>query len=114
MLFVSRAMIDQHLPSGLYLGEFNKPLIARAVASLDRVGVPLTAEQSFDCVFSLVGQLLHAVRGRHMSEQLEAAGGPPFDLERFLDHFVRFSAAGIRVCAVDETTSPEAFGDGEN
>jgi len=114
MLFVSREMIDQNLPPGLFLDEFIKPLIVRAVASLERVGVPLTPERSFDCVFSLVGQLLHAVRGRHMSEQIKASGGPPFDLERFLDHFVRFSAAGIRACAVEAATGPAAVGSGEN
>ena len=110
MLFVSREMIDQKLPPGLFIDEFIKPLVVRAVASLGRVGVPMSPEQSFDCVFSMVGQLLHAVRGRHMSEQIEASGGPPFDLERFLDHFVRFSAAGIRACASHELTPAVSAG----
>jgi AcrR family transcriptional regulator len=114
MLFVSREISDQNLPAGLFLGEFIVPLVNRAVSSLERVGVPLTPEQSFYCIFSMIGQLLHAVKGHHMSAQLELSGAAPFDLEGFVDHFVRFSAAGIRACALDENTSRAVFGDGEN
>ncbi len=109
MLFVSREISDQKLPDGLFLDEFIRPLIARAVTSLDRVGVPMTPEQSFYCIFSLIGQLLHAVKGQHMSEQIERAGELPFDLRGFLDHFVRFSAAGIRACALGETADSQPF-----
>jgi AcrR family transcriptional regulator len=100
MLFVSREITDQKLPTGLFLDEFIRPLITRAVSSLDRVGVPMTPEQSFYCIFSLIGQLLHAVKGQHMSEQLERTGAASFDLGGFIEHFVRFSAAGIRACAL--------------
>lgn len=114
MLFVSREISDQNLPMTLFLDEFIRPLIVRAVSSLDRVGVPLTPEQSFYCIFSLIGQLLHAVKGQHLSDQLERTGGSAFDLSGFIDHFVRFSAAGIRACASDETAPSKAFKGGEN
>lgn len=113
MLFVSREISDQVLPEGLFLGEFIIPLVARAVSSLDRVGVPMTREQSFYCIFSIIGQLLHAVKGHHMSDQLAKTGATPFDLNRFIDHFVRFSAAGIRACAMDESVPLETFGSEE-
>jgi len=109
MLFVSREISDQNLPAGLFLGEFIMPLVTRAVSSLDRVGVPLTQEQSFYCIFSIIGQLLHAVKGHHMSDQLQPTGAAPFDLKGFIDHFVRFSAAGIRACAMDEIAPQETF-----
>jgi AcrR family transcriptional regulator len=109
MLFVSREISDQNLPVGLFLDEFIRPLIARAVSSLERVGVPMTPEQSFYCIFSLIGQLLHAVKGQHMSDEIERAGAPPFDLEGFVRHFVRFSAAGIRACAMDDSISPHSL-----
>lgn len=112
MLFVSREISDQRLPAGCFLEEFIAPLVSRAVSSLDRVGVPLTPEQSFHSIFSIIGQLLHAVKGYHMREQIETMGGPPFDLKEFVDHFVRFSAAGIRACAAEETT-PVATASGE-
>jgi len=105
MLFVSREISDQKLPDGLFLDEFIVPLIKRAVSALDRVGVPMTSEQSFYCIFSLIGQLLHAVKGHHMSDQLGLTGAAPFDLRGFIDHFVRFSAAGIRACSLDEAVA---------
>ncbi|MEE4270509.1 MAG: CerR family C-terminal domain-containing protein [Thermoanaerobaculales bacterium] len=113
MLFVSREISDQKLPTGFFLDEFIRPLIDRAVSSLDRVGVPLNPEQSFYCIFSVIGQLLHAVKGHHMAAEIEATGGPPFELKGFVDHFVRFSAAGIRACASHETT-PTANAGGES
>ena len=113
MLFVSREISDQKLPDGLFLDEFIVPLVTRAVSALDRVGVPMTPEQSFYCIFSLIGQLLHAVKGHHMSDQLVLTGAAPFDLRGFIDHFVRFSAAGIRACALDEYSTPTSFTDGE-
>jgi len=113
MLFVSREISDQKLPAGFFFDQFIAPLVSRAVSSLDRVGVPMTQEQSFFCIFSIIGQLLHAVKGHHMSAQIETMGAPPFDLKGFVDHFVRFSAAGIRACAVEETT-PVATAGGES
>ena len=113
MLFVSREISDQKLPAGLFLGEFIMPLVARAVSSLDRVVVPVTQEQSFYCIFAIIGQLLHAVKGHHMSDQLQLTGAAPFDLSGFIDHFVRFSAAGIRACAMDECAPPATFGSEE-
>jgi AcrR family transcriptional regulator len=114
MLFVSREISDQKLPTGLFLGEFIRPLVTRAVSSLDRVGVPMTPEQSFYCIFSLIGQLLHAVKGQHMSAQLERTGAAPFDLGGFIEHFVRFSAAGIRACALADPIPAAVLGGGEN
>jgi AcrR family transcriptional regulator len=114
MLFVSRELTDRKLPAGLFLDEFIVPLVSRAVSSLDRVGVPLTPERSFYCIFSLIGQLLHAVKGHHMSDRLELSGAALFDLNGFIDHFVRFSAAGIRASAKDEHTATAALGRGEN
>jgi AcrR family transcriptional regulator len=109
MLFVSREISDQNLPTGLFLDEFIRPLIARAVESLARVGVPLAPEQAFYCIFSVIGQLLHAVKGQHMSAQLERTGAVPFDLGGFVEHFVRFSAAGIRACALDQPAPEPSF-----
>lgn len=114
MLFVSREITDQKLPPGFFLDEFIRPLIELAVSSLDRVGVPMTPEGSFYCVFSMIGQLLHAVKGHHMSVEIERTGAVPFDLEGFVDHFVRFTAAGIRACALDESTVGEPLACGEN
>jgi hypothetical protein len=56
---------------------------------------------------------LHAVKAQHVAGQTEPAELIPFDLESFLEHFVRFSAAGIRACAEEENTRPESLRYGE-
>lgn len=114
MLFVSREISDQRLPPGFFIDEFIQPLITRAMASLDRIGVPLTPRQSFYCIFSMIGQLMHAVKGQHMSAGLEDVGAIPFDLGDFVEHFVRFSAAGIRACAAEGSVADAALRHREN
>ena len=113
MVFVSREILDPRLPKAIFLEEFILPLFERVVESLDRVGIPLDRQQSLLCVFSLVGQLLHAVKAQHVAAKTEHAELIPFDLGSFLEHFVRFSAAGIRACAEEEITRPESFRHGE-
>jgi len=113
MVFVSREILDPRLPKTIFLEEFILPLFTRVVESLERVGIPMDPKQSLLCVFSLVGQLLHAVKAQHVAAQTEHAEVIPFDLGSFLEHFVRFSAAGIRACAMDESTEPPSFSSGE-
>jgi TetR/AcrR family transcriptional regulator, regulator of cefoperazone and chloramphenicol sensitivity len=113
MVFVAREILDPRLPTSVFLDEFIRPLIARAVAALDRVGVPMTPEASLLCVFSLIGQLLHAVKAHHLASHVDTPEAVPFELASFLDHFVRFSAAGIRACALDENATPTTFSNGE-
>jgi len=50
-------------------------------------------------VYSVVGQLLHAVHIRPMLEQACDAEMPKYELSRIIDHIVAFSAAGIRAYA---------------
>lgn len=114
MVFVSREILDPRLPTMIFLNEFIIPLFTRVVESLERVGIPMDQKQSLLCVFSLVGQLLHAVKAQHVAADAERASFIPFDLESFLDHFVRFSAAGIRACALDETSTQVRFAGGGN
>ena len=113
MVFVSREILDPRLPQRIFLDEFILPLFSRVVESLDRVGVPMDPKRSHLCVFSLIGQLVHAIRAHHLESHTEPAGNLPVDLSSFLDHFVRFSAAGIRACALDENATPTSFSGGE-
>ncbi len=113
MVFVAREILDPRLPTSVFLDEFIRPLIARAGAALDRVGVPISPEASLLCVFSLIGQLLHAVKAHHLASHADVPEAVPFELGSFIKHFVRFSAAGIRACSLDETAAPTSFTDGE-
>ncbi len=114
LVFVSREMLDPRLPAAAFLEEFIHPLVNRMMEALARVGPPMPPEAALPCVLSIIGQLLHALKAHHVLAQLDLPEPMSFDLTGFLEHFVRFSAGGIRACALDETSTPTSFGDGEN
>ena len=113
MVFVSREILDPRLPTPVFLEEFILPVVHRAVAALNRVGPPMAPNDALLCIFSLIGQLLHAVKAHHLEANVDVPEAVPFDLAGFVDHFVRFSAGGIRACAADESTVPPSFSSGE-
>jgi len=113
MVFVSREILDPRLPTSVFLEEFIVPLVDRAAAALNRVGPLMAPNDAVMCVFSLIGQLLHAVKAHHLATHVDVPEAIPFDLTGFLEHFVRFSAGGIRACALDESATPTSLSDGE-
>ncbi len=113
MVFVSREILDPRLPTNVFLDEFIVPLMERSVTALTRVSPQMNPDEALLCVFSLIGQLLHAVKAQHLASHVDVSSEIPFDLGLFIQHFVRFSAAGIRACALDETAAPTSFTDGE-
>ena len=113
LVFVSREMLDPRLPATVFLDEFIHPLVDRVMDALAQVGPPLAPERALLCVFSLIGQLLHALKAFHLLDQLDLPDSMSFDLAGFLEHFVHFSSGGIRACALDEASDPTLFRDGE-
>jgi AcrR family transcriptional regulator len=99
MAFVSREMVDRHLPKEVLFDEFIRPLLEVAFDQLKSVGPRLDPMTARLCLMSLVGQLLHVLR-----VQLMFSGGPtdliPADLKSHVDHVVRFTVGGIRACEV--------------
>jgi AcrR family transcriptional regulator len=95
---MDRELVDPHLPSGMFREEVMKPTLikmrqalAKAYPGLDESKVPLV-------VFSLVGQLIHAIRIRPMLRWADDETLGVFDTAKLVDHIVAFSAAGIRAC----------------
>lgn len=113
LVFVSREILDPRLPAAVFLEEFIHPLVKRVMDALALVGPPMAPETALLCVFSLIGQLLHALKAHHLLAQLDLPEPMSFDLAEFLEHFVRFSSGGIGACALDETSTPTLFIDGE-
>jgi len=112
MAFVSREIFDPRLPPSVFLGEFIHPLLERAMAALDRIVPSMEPEAGRLCVMSLVGQLLHALKAQHLFGQHDHPEVSAH-LAGFVPHFVRFSAGGIRACAMDESPPPPSFSIGE-
>ena len=99
MKLMVREMIDNHLPSDLFVKDVIIPTLSamrtglvKACPGLDESKVPLI-------VHSIVGQLVQAVHSERMLGQARDTDVPRFPLAAVIDHIVKFSAAGIRAYA---------------
>ncbi|MBL7154459.1 MAG: CerR family C-terminal domain-containing protein [Phycisphaerae bacterium] len=103
MKLMIREMIDNHLPSDLFVKDVVIPTmgamqtgVVKACPGLDEARVPLI-------VHSVIGQLVQAVHSERMLEQAKVADIPKFELAKVIDHIVKFSAAGIRAYAGEKS-----------
>lgn len=98
LLFFTREMLDPHLPPKLFFSEFIEPLMRFAAPVLMRLAPSLTEDHAILCMMSLVGQLHHRLKLRQFMPATKGSF-PSMDFEGYVEHVVRFSAAGIRACA---------------
>ena len=97
--FFANEMMDAHLPKGLFLEEFIRPLVQVTTEGLDRAGPHLDPQVARMCMMSIVGQLLHTLKALPFFTNPEGPQLVPANLSDHIKHVVRFSAAGIRACA---------------
>jgi AcrR family transcriptional regulator len=99
-----REMLDKHLPPNMFVDEVINPTLGAMQKALLKTCPGLQESRIALIVFSIIGQLIHAVRVRTMFGQSNRQGGLPiFDLAEMVDHIIKFSAAGIRACAGKKT-----------
>lgn len=96
MILMAREMVDPHLPGSVFVDNVINPTIAamsealsRTCPGIDRSRIPLV-------LFSISGQLIHAVRIKAMFEQSTDAQIPDLNMDEAVEHIVKFSAGGIR------------------
>jgi len=94
-----REMLDRHLPPNMFVDEMINPTLGAMQKALAKTCPKLQESQVPLVVFSIIGQLIHAVRVKTMFEQSDRPNLPIFDLAVMVDHIIKFSAAGIRACA---------------
>jgi AcrR family transcriptional regulator len=93
---MAREMLDQHLPANMLVEEVIKPTMAAMQQALPKACPGLEESKVPLMIFSIAGQLVHAIRVKAMFEQTDNGGIPGLDLTDAVDHIVKFSAAGIR------------------
>jgi len=104
LLFFAREMLDPHLPPELFFGEFIAPLMEFTTPILMKLAPPLGRKEAVLCMMSIVGQLHQRLKARKFIPRSTDAF-PGFDNESYLEHIVRFSAAGVRACATGGAAS---------
>ncbi|MFA5251442.1 MAG: CerR family C-terminal domain-containing protein, partial [Phycisphaerae bacterium] len=100
---MTREMLDRHLPPNMLADEVIKPTLGTMQKALLKICPDLQPSKTALIVFSIVGQLIHAVRIRTMFGQGDWDNLPIFDLAEMINHIIKFSAAGIRACAGEKT-----------
>ncbi len=100
---MTREMLDRHLPPNMFVDEMINPTLGAMQKALVKTCPGLQESQITLVVFSIVGQLIHAVRVRTMFEGSDRRDLPIFDLAEMVDHIIKFSAAGIRAYASETT-----------
>jgi len=107
MGFMAHEMADRHLPPQVFLGEFIRPMFEAYMEGLRRVGPPLEPTAGRMCVMSLMGQMLHVVKAHQLSGEIDDDDFFPQDLSEVVRHVVRFTAGGIRACAMESRESED-------
>jgi AcrR family transcriptional regulator len=93
---MAREMVDPHLPPEMFLKEMIVPVMGALGEALQRICPWLTDRQVRLVILSIVGQLIETVIAKGMFERADHPEMPTVDLSEFVEHIVRFSAAGIR------------------
>jgi AcrR family transcriptional regulator len=105
MKLLMHEMYNPHLPKELFLNKVIQPLrniVRQALLvmcpRLDRIEADL-------CFHSIAAQLLNALQAQDLFKGLSEEDIPFLNLEKVLNHIVRFSAAGIWAYAENKKTN---------
>ena len=94
---MTREMVDCRLPRNMFIEETIAPVMKALLDALLEVCSGLDKSDAASCIHSLVGQLIHVVRFKEISDEIEDIKiHRPVDLAGQVGHIVAFSAAGIR------------------
>lgn len=96
MMLMAREMVDAKLPRGIFVEDVIRPTMAVLLPALRKVCPGLNAEDAMMCIFSLVGQLIHAIRIKEMFASVNTGEFPDVDTAKISEHIVNFTAAAIR------------------
>ena len=108
MAFISRELLDSHLPGEVFTDEFFRPLVEVSTEAMQRVGPPMDPQTVHLCLMSVVGQLLHVLKARKVFLKFQHPE-VEIGMTEIIRHIVRFSAGGIRDCAADRMKQNEAL-----
>lgn len=97
-----REMTDPKLPAGTFERRMIQPVREAMIAAMRKVEPAFDEADALLSLHSLVAQLVHVVQLRRVLGTGSAAEAPMMDVDRAVDHIIRFSAAGVRAVAGSE------------
>jgi len=107
MAFFDEEMRNHRVPVEILHRDMVDPMLRITDESLRRLGIALERDTLGLCMMSVVGQLLHSIKARHLMLEADQVPFMSLDSESFNHHLVTFSAAGIRACAATDASNPQ-------
>jgi hypothetical protein len=86
----------------IFVSEMIIPVMSALKEALVKICPKLDEEAAQLAIFSIVGQLIHIAHVKPIFEQIDNPELPKFDLDKLINHIVKFSAAGIQAYAKGE------------
>jgi TetR/AcrR family transcriptional regulator, regulator of cefoperazone and chloramphenicol sensitivity len=100
MQLFSRELLDPRLPPNMLRDGLVRPVREGLTRALHLAGIDASSRAGRRCIESLIAQVMHVVRMSQAPHVTGTAGREDFELREMVDHIARFSAAGLRSCAV--------------
>jgi len=103
--FMAREMGDRRMSAEVFVNEFIRPFMAVSMRELGRFAPAMKTNNMMLSLMSVVGQLIHILKVIEMASHGELTM-PIESVDDYVEHIVRFSAAGIRACSsIEEGTT---------
>jgi AcrR family transcriptional regulator len=97
-----REMAESRLPKNMFLDELAAPTLTAMEEAIAVICPNIDKQDALMCVISLTGQLVHIMQTKVLFEGAEGHSIASIDIDKSIEHIVKFSAAGTRAYAKGE------------
>jgi hypothetical protein len=99
MQLLFREMAEQRLPGNMFLDELAAPTLTAMEDAIAVICPDINKNDAMMSVLSLTGQLVHIIQTNVLFEKAEGHSITSIDIDKSIEHIVKFSAAGTRAYA---------------
>jgi len=99
MKLMVREMLDPYLPKKMFVEEVGRPTLSVLGEAMAKTCPQMEPRETVMSMFSVIGQLMHAVHINEMFRAEEDFGLPVPNLAEMVEHIVAFSTGGILAVA---------------
>ena len=99
MQLLFRELAESRLPKNMFLDELAAPTLTAMEEAIAAICPNINKNDLMMSVLSLTGQLAHTMQIKALFERAEGHSITTIDIDKSVEHIVRFSAAGIRAYA---------------
>jgi AcrR family transcriptional regulator len=102
MQLMFREMAESRLPKNMFLDELAAPTLKAMEDAIAVICPDINKNDAMMSVLSLTGQLVHIIQTNVLFEKAEGHSITSINIDKSIEHIVKFSAAGTRAYAKGE------------